>query len=165
MTVSGRVADKCIFVAIYLAAAVLIVWGAGRITDYAVDVRFYRNYLLPWHMRLLSLRYLPVNWPDYIDGNPMAYMQAVGKVMQASGVLPPKSNTNHGHTYRLRKFGNAAYQILLVYKENALVIYGLPKKTFERLDRFVDGQVDPDKGDFTGWWSTDRTTRIGYLKL
>ena len=165
MIFTGRVADKLMFVAIYLAASVLVVWGAGRITNYAQDARFYRTYLKPWEMRLLALRYKPVEWPVYIESNPATYMQAVTRVMQVNGVQPPESNTDFGYTYRLQKFGDEVHQILLVFRDNHLVIYGLPRITFDRLDRFIDGSSDPDRGNFTGRWSTDRVTRIGYLKF
>jgi hypothetical protein len=153
------------FVAIYGVVALIVVWGAGRITDHAVDVRFYRDFLLPWEMRIVALRYKHVDWPAFEAHNPSAYMQALISLMKAYGIDPPESNTERRYIYRLTKFGGKANRLLIVYHDNRLIIYGLPRMTFDRLDRLIDGKQDPGDGNFTGRWGADRLTRIGYLKI
>jgi hypothetical protein len=160
MMVSGRVADKLIFAAIYTAVAVLVVGGARQLTNYALDAVFYRDYLMQWEVSLIALRQKQASWLAYDKQDPMAYMQHFVRRMQAEGLQAPQSNTAHAYVYRLHKFGEPARRILLVCLDNRIILYGLPASSFDRLDQFVDGQSDPAGGDFTGRWSSDRMTRI-----
>lgn len=161
----GRVADKLTFTAIYLAMAILVVWGAGRMVNYAVDAGFYRKFLMPWEISLMEMRYKSVHWPHFIKDRPVAYMQSVVHLMKANGVQLPRSNTPHDFIYRLNKFGNEASQVLLVFHGSAIVIYGLPRITFDRLDAFIDGHINAEQGDFTGQLSKDQITMIGSWKI
>jgi hypothetical protein len=153
------------FAAIYLVVAVLLVWGAGRIANYAVDFRFYRDFLIPWEVRLLEMRHRSFHWPAFKKDHPVAYMQSVVDVMKSNGMQLPKSNTRHAFIYRLNRFGADATKILLVFNDNKITIYGLPSATFERLDQFVDGHADSDQGDLTGQLSRDQITMTGSWKL
>ena len=165
MVITGRSADKLIFAALYTLAAIIVVWGAGRITDKAADMRLYRDFLLPWETRVVALRYQNVSWPKFEKNNPAKSMQALIALMQMHGLDPPESNTGRRFVYRLRKFGGSAYQLLLVYHDHRLIIYGLPDKSFIQLDLLIDGIKDPGGGDFTGEWSTDGLTRIGIWRI
>ena len=162
---SGKWADKLMFVAIYAMAALLVIWGARGIANYAMDANFYHDYLLQWEVRLLALRHQQPVWPPFNPQDPLLSMQNLVTLMEMNGLQPPKSNTARVYTYRLNKMGEKPAQILLICKESRLILYGLPATTFDRLDRFIDGQPDPDSGDFTGKWSTDRITRIAQWKL
>lgn len=160
MKVSGRVVDKSIFVVIYTAVALLVVMGAHRLTDYTLDLVFYRDYLVPWEVSLMAWRQKQIDWKTDDGHDPLAYMQNLVLQMQAKGLQPPQSNTPRAYVYRLKRFGAHARQILLVYKESHILLYGLPQSCFDRLDRFIDGQSDPAGGEFTGRWSSDQMTRI-----
>ena len=165
MKPTGKVTDKLIFTAIYLVVAFLVVWGSGRLVNYAVDFGFYRDFLMPWEMRLLEMRHRSVRWPAFKKGHPVAYMRAVVEVMKSNGMQLPMSNTDHPFIYRLYRFGGDATKILLVLHDNKLMIYGLPGPTYKRLDRFVDGRIDSGRGDFTGQLSRDQITMIGSWRL
>ena len=165
MIFSGRTADKLTFAAIYLAVALLIVWGGKRVMNYARDAGFYRDYLMSWEVRLMDLRYRAVQWPLLSGDNPVAYMREVVRLMRINGIEPPASNTADTFIYRLNAFGDREHMLLLVLLDNQIVIYGLPRETFDRLDKFIDGRADPLQGAFTGRWSADRVTRIGYWRI
>lgn len=165
MNLSGRTADKLTFAAIYLAAALFVVWGGRRTMDYARDAVFYRDYLMSWEVQLTAMRYRAVQWPRLSAGNPVAYMQEIVRLMQTNGVQPPASNTADAFIYRLNAFGDRDCNLLLVFRDSQIVLYGLPRETFDRLDKFIDGRVDPQHGVFTGRWSVDGQTRIGHWKI
>ena len=163
---SGRVTDKMVFVAIYTIVAVLvIIQGARHVANLALDTTFYNDYLVVWEVQLLTLRHQTTAWPDLNPHDPGAYMEALESVMRAGGHEPPMSNTDRAHIYRLRQFGEQPKQVLFVGTNEQMIIYNLPVSTFERLDHFIDGGVDPDQGRFTGRWSEDRITRIAYWKI
>lgn len=161
MRFTPKAADKLTYTAIYLIVAVLAVWGGGKIVNYAADFGFYRDFLMPWEMRLMEMRHRSLRMPVFNQDHPVASMQSIVEVMKANGMALPHSNTEHAFVYRLRRFGGGGRRILLVYSGTRIIIYGLPSETFRRLDRFVDGRSDDRQGDFTGRLSTDRMTIIG----
>ena len=165
MNLSGRTADKLTFAAIYLAVALFVVWGGRHTMEYARDAVFYRDYLMSWEVQLTAMRYRAVQWPHLSAGNPVDYMQEVVRLMRINGLEPPPSNTADAFIYRLNAFGSGDYNLLLVFRDSQIVLYGLPRETFDRLDKFIDGRVDSQQGAFTGRWSVDQVTRIGHWKI
>jgi hypothetical protein len=162
---SGRVTDKMVFVAIYTLVAMLVVIQGGRhITNYVLDTVFYNDYLMPWKLQLTAMRHQTVNWPEYVSHDPGAYMSSLVTTMRANGLAVPKSNMEQSYVYRLNKFGEKAQQILIVATREKIILFNLPPGTFDRLDDFADGRIDASAGAFTGQWSTDGITRIGYWK-
>jgi len=162
---SPKGADKLSYVAIYLLLAVIAVWGGGKVVNYAVDFSFYRDFLMPWEVRLLEMRHRSLRIPAYTREHPVAYMESIVDVMKANGMPLPTSNTEHAFVYRLSRFGGDKNKILIVFNGRKILIYGLPDATFRRLDRFVDGRFDSTQGEFTGQLSKDRVTYIGAWKL
>jgi len=162
---SGKLTDKLLFTAIYCALGFLAIWGARSITNYALDVRFYREYLQQWQTSMLALRHQASAWPPRGDMEAVDYMQVLMRHLRVNGVSVPSSNTEYPFVYRLSKFGERSQRILMLYDQNRLILYGLPESTFEHLDHFIDGQSDPGHGDFTGRWSADQISRIAQWKL
>jgi hypothetical protein len=162
---SGRVADKLIFTAIYVMAAVMMMWGVRITVNYALDVRFYQTYLSQWRVRLLAMQDQAPGWPEFDGRDSVRYMETLVAFMSKKGVRPPQSNTDRPFIYRLAKFGDRAQQILVVFDHNSIMLFGLPATTFDRLDHFIDGVADPDHGDFRGRWSSDQISRIGRWKI
>jgi hypothetical protein len=162
---SGRVADKLIFTAIYVMVAVLMMWGVRITVNYALDARFYQAFLAPWQVRLLAMQHQAPGWPEFDGRDSFRYMETLVAFMKKKGLQPPQSNTEKPFIYRLSKFGDRAQRILVVFEHNAIMLYGLPAATFDRLDRFIDGSLDPDQGDFRGRWSSDQISRIGTWKI
>ena len=161
MKLSPKGADKLTYIAIYLVLAIIAVWGGGKVINYAVDFGFYRDFLMPWEVRLMEMRHRSLPIPEFKREHPMAHMASIVDVMKANGLPLPNSNTEHAYVYRLSRFGGENSNVLLVFNGRKIMIYGLPGATFRRLDRFVDGRVDAIRGDFTGQLSNDRLTYIG----
>ncbi len=165
MRLSPKGADKLTYIAIYLVLAVIAVWGGGKVINYAVDFGFYRDFLMPWEVRLMEMRHRSLRIPTFEREHPMAHMASIVEVMKANGMPLPHSNTEHAFVYRLSRFGGEKSNVLLVFNGRKIMIYGLPEATFRRLDRFVDGRVDANEGAFTGQLSNDRVTYIGAWKF
>lgn len=157
--------DKLTFVAIYITLSGLVLWSGRSVTNYAVDMGFYRNYLMHWEASLTALRYKNAFWKPYDGQNPAAYMKSLIQVMRDNGLVPPTSNTNCCFIYHINKFGIRSCRVLLVFNKNRLMLFGLPTSTFSRLDHIIDGYTDPLQGDFTGTWSSDNLTKIGTWKI
>lgn len=165
MRLSPKAADKLTYTAIYLVLAVIAVWGGGKVANYAVDFGFYRDFLMPWEVRLMEMRHRSLRIPVFKREHPIAHMESIVEVMKSNGLPLPHSNTKHAFVYRLSRFGGEKNNILLVFNGRQILIYGLPGATFKRLDRFVDGRIDASQGDFTGRLSKDRITYIGAWKI
>ena len=157
---SGKLTDKLLFVAIYIAAGILVVYGARCITNYALDIRFYQDFLLPWKTTFLAMRHQAPIWPEANGEDPMGAMQTLVRHLQEKGIEFPKSNTTYPFVYRLNKFGERDQRILMVFRQNKMLLYGLPASSFNRLDRIIDGFSDAEHGDFTGRKSTDQISCI-----
>lgn len=166
MMLSGKGADKLLFTTIYVVVAVLVVvQGARAIANFALDASFYNNWLRFWQVQLVQMRYRTIVWPAYDRQDPAVYMETLVRLMQREGLTPPGSNTGKEYLYRLSRFGQRSVQLLLVCTREQIVIFNLPESTFRRIDRFVDGNVSPETGQFTGSWSADGMTRIAVWKV
>ncbi|MEJ2153997.1 MAG: hypothetical protein P8X96_01535 [Desulfobacteraceae bacterium] len=162
---SPRGVENLTHAATYLVLAILVVWGGGKVINYAADFGFIRDFLMPWEVRLIELQHRSFKIPPFNRDHPMAYMEDIVSLMKANGMPLPDSNTEHAFVYRLRRVGGETRNILLVFNGRKIKIYGLPDTTFKRLDQYVDGRVDPLGGDFTGRLSKDRITFIGSWKI
>lgn len=162
---AGRTTDKVVFGVIYIAVALLVLWGGRRMVNYALDARFFRDYLLQWETLMTELQYQTFEWPPYSEGDPVGYMQTLIQRMAAAGLKVPESNTAKGFIYRIGKLGHEPQQILLVCRAEGIRVYGLAPSTFQRLDRFIDGRSDPHSGRFTGQLSMDQISYIGKWKI
>jgi len=92
-------------------------------------------------------------------------MEKFTRSTEESSFPAPKSNTNHSFIYRMNKIGSTDEQLFLLCFANRIIVYGMSKETFERVDNFVDGKISAEKGFFTGYPSKDKKTYIGLLKL
>lgn len=162
---AGQVTDKIFFAAIYTMVAVLVVHTGRGIVHYALDAAFYRDYLQPWERSLVALRNQTAQWPAYDRQDPVGYMQALTAMMKARGIAPPSSNTAQAFIYRFARFGRKPHKVLLVGTPGRMILYNVPARTFERLDRFIDGRFDPEAGAFTGQGSADGATWIAYRHI
>jgi hypothetical protein len=163
--ITPKIADRGMHAVIYLVLALSVVWAGGKVINFAMDFGFYRDFLMPWEVRLLEMRHRSIPMPAFKRNHPMGHMQAVVNLMKTNGMTLPNSNTEHAFVYRLNRFGGESSNILLVFNGRQIVIYGLPNTTFKRVDRFVDGRADTHGGDFTGRLSRDRSTFIGSWNL
>ena len=105
------------------------------------------------------------DWPIFTGGNHLKYMDKLTRSLKGSSFPAPKSNTNRSFIYRMKKIGSTEEQLFLLCFPNRIIVYGMSKETFERVDTFVDGKISAQKGLFAGYPSKNKKTYIGFLKL
>jgi hypothetical protein len=165
MIPSGKSTDKIIFGFIYCLLIVLTAWGGTRLINYSLDSKFNRDYLQQWMAAIRTYETGGRKWPEFSGGNHSDYMQALIQSMQRAAVKAPASNMQRPYLYRLKKIGLKSQTIFLLCFFDKIILYGLPVKTFERLDKMLDGLPGKETGRFTGYRAKDNRTYIGLLKL
>jgi len=165
MALSGKTVDRLLFLGLYGGLIALVVWGGSRLINYSLDSKFYKDFLLQWEA---SLRYYSVKggvWPHFSGRNHVEYMNNLSQLIERADISLPKSNTGRSYVYRIRKIGKEQENIFILCFFNRIILYGISKDTFTRIDRFVDGEMSKEKGFFTGQISKDGNTYIGLWRL
>jgi len=165
MPLSGKVVDKLLFLVLYAGIIALVLWGGSRIINYSLDSKFYKDFLLQWEASLRSYSAKIGIWPHFSGSNHIEYMDNLTRLMGRSDTLPPQSNTGRSYVYRIKKIGREEEDIFLLCFSNRIILYGISKDTFIKIDRFVDEEPGKDKGLFTGRLSKDGKTYIGLWRL
>lgn len=165
MALSGKSTDKLVFALLYACVIALASWGGIRLINYSLDSKFYRDFLLKWDISIRNYSREIGDWPIFTGSNHLKYMEKLTKALKGSSFPAPKSNTNRSFIYRMNKIGSTDEQLFLLCFANRIIVYGMSKETFERVDNFVDGKISAEKGFFSGYPSKDKKTYIGLLKL
>ncbi len=165
MALSGKSTDKLVFALLYACVIALASWGGIRLINYSLDSKFYRDFLLKWDISTRNYSREIGDWPIFTGSNHLKYMEKLTQSLERSSFPAPKSNTNRSFSYRMNKIGSTDEQLFLLCFANRIVVYGMSKETVERVDNFVDGKINAEKGFFTGYPSKDKKTYIGLLKL
>jgi hypothetical protein len=165
MALSGKAVDKLIFVGLYGGLIALMVWGGSRLINYSLDSKFYKDFLLQWETSLRSYSAKSGIWPHFSGSNHVEYMNNLCQLIERAGISLPKSNTGRSYVYRIKKIGKEQDDIFILCFLNRIILYGISKDTFTRIDRFVDGELSKEKGFFTGHLSKDGRTYIGLWRL
>ena len=95
----------------------------------------------------------------------MEYMNNLSQLIERADISLPKSNTGRSYIYRIKKIGKEQNNIFILCFFNRIILYGISKDTFTRIDRFVDGELSKEKGFFTGYLSKDESTYVGLWRL
>jgi hypothetical protein len=149
---------------LYLGLLGLIGFGGVRLIDFALDARFYHDFLLKWEMALQHQNAGGIAWPYFSGANHLHYMQELTRRMQRYNFQPPSSNTHVPFVYRLHNLNEPSEQVFLLALADRIVVYRLPKQTFNRLDGFIDHGDGPSHGAFTGRLGSDARTYTGQLR-
>lgn len=165
MALSGKAVDKLLFICLYGGLIALMVWGGSRLINYSLDSKFYKDFLLQWEASLSSYSVKSGIWPHFSGSNHVEYMDNLNQLMSRSSVSLPKSNTGRSYIYRIKKIGKEQDDIFILCFSDRIILYGISKDTFTRIDRFVDGELSKEKGFFTGHLSKDGRTYIGLWRL
>jgi hypothetical protein len=91
-------------------------------------------------------------------------MEALLKKMRHQGLLSSREAGRLSFAPRLKRIGRTDEQLFLLLLPERLVIFGLPRATFARIDKQVDGVYDPARGDFVGRPASDGNKMIGYWR-
>ena len=165
MALSGKAVDKLLFVGLYGGLIALMVWGGSRLINYSLDSKFYKDFLLQWETSLRSYSVKGGVWPHFSGRNHVEYMNNLSQLIEKADISLPKSNTGRSYVYRIKKIGKEQENIFILCFFNRIILYGITKDTFTRIDRFVDGEMGKEKGFFTGKTSKDGSTYIGLWRL
>ncbi|RLB32791.1 MAG: hypothetical protein DRH20_14325 [Deltaproteobacteria bacterium] len=141
---------------VYVGIGVLTLWAGSALLDRALYSKFYRDYLVPWRAVLVKYESEGGRIPPFSGTDHSAYMERLEQMMKERGMGVPRSNTEIPFIYRLRRLWSPNEDVFLLWYEHSLVLYGISRKTFERLDRDIDGRVDARRGRLTG-----RSTGVG----
>jgi len=165
MALSGKAVEKLLFVGLYGGLIVLMVWGGSRLINYSLDSRFYKDFLLQWEASLRSYSVKSGIWPHFSGSNHLEYMNNLSQLIERADISLPKSNTGRSYVYRIKKIGKEQDDIFILCFSDRIILYGISKDTFTRIDRFVDGELSKEKGFFAGHLSKDNRTYIGLWRL
>jgi hypothetical protein len=165
MALSGKAADKLIFVVLYAGLMVLTCTGGVRLVNYALDHKFYEDFLLKWEIAMRNFAVEGIPPPEFTGSNHVAYMEALIESMRRVDITPPVSNTSRRFVYRIEKVGDQAREIFLLAAPGKMMLYGLDAETLNRLDQNIDGSKDLNQGRLTAYRSKDGITFIGVWQL
>ncbi len=165
MRFTGDNVDKIMSTALYILLMCLVTWAGFRIVNYALETRFYKDFLIEWEIAVKDYSLNGGSWPLFKGNNHIEYMDSLVSLMKASDIPPPHSNTKRPFVYRLRKIGPAEEQIFLLCFSDKIILYGLSEETFRKIDGMVDDTPDETAGAFTGRRGKEGTAYIGVWKL
>ena len=149
----------------YALIAAMTIWGGIRLINSSIDTRLYTDYLQKWVVAIDDYDSEGRRWPQFSGGNHSDYMEMLAHSMRRASVTAPPSNTQRPYVYKIGKIGSKATFIFLLCFADKIILYGIPEKTFERLDVLIDGVPGPEKGNFTGYRSKAKKTYTGIFKL
>jgi hypothetical protein len=166
MEISGKTTERFIFLALYTGIATIISWGGIQILNSSLESRYYKDFLLKWEVSLRAYDARGGIWPQFKGSNHLEYMDNLARLMRAGRISPPLSNRQRPYMYRIKKVGwRKKEDTFLLCLPDRIIIYGLSKETFDRLDGFIDETGDPSRGRFTGQPGKDGKTYIGRWRL
>lgn len=162
---SARGVERWLWAIIALFVALISIWFGAGLLDRSLETRLIKGVLFEWQRLGQSFAARGAPWPEFKGNNHVAYMEALLKEMRHQGLISPRQGRRLSYTHRLKRMGRANERLFLLLLPGRLVIFGLPAKTFARIDNQVDGVFDPVRGDFTGRPASDGNQMIGYWRL
>lgn len=165
MTISGKATDRLTSMIIYVALGGLALWAGTKLINNSLDTKFHKDFLLKWEEVLRTFNQQGGTWPRFSGGNHIQYMEKLIRLLQSKGLQPPDSNAGHPYVYLLDKIGAPEEEIFLCCFPQRIILYGISAETFARLDKSIDGSINPERGMFKGRRSRDDLTYIGLWKI
>ena len=164
MIPTGKITDKLVFGFTYCVIAAVTIWGGIRLINASIDTRFYKDYVQKWVVAIGDFGSEGKAWPEFSGANHRDYMEALTDAMERNSVPVPASNTPNSYVYKMGKIGSEATSIFVLCFSDKIILYGLPEKTFQRIDIFIDGISGWGQGNFMGRMGKDKTY-TGILRL
>ena len=165
MTASGRTTNRFVSMAIYTGFGILVIWSGTALINHSVDSKFYRYFLLKWHVGLMACNGEFESWSYFSGANDVQYMEEVTLLMRRKGFPPPDSNTGRPYVYRVKRIGVDREDIFILCLPKKLVLYGISTRTFKRLDTYIDGRPSAETGTFIGRKGKDERNYTGQWTL
>jgi hypothetical protein len=165
MTLSAKVTDRLCGWAIYVAVGLVVLWGGIQLINYALEVKFYKDYLAKWEVLLEKHNSEDGAWPVFTVNDPSGYMNHLIKALRGKGAVVPRSNTDYPYVYRLDRLGCEDEKIVLLCLPSKIVLNGISERSFRRLDKWIDGNVDGKNGALIWTRGDARGVSVGELRL
>lgn len=148
MALSGKATDRLCWWVVYVGVGLVVLWSGTQLINYALEVRFYKDYLLKWAVLIEKHDSEDAAWPMFTEDDPSAYMHRLAEVSRARGTALPSSNTPDSFVYRLSRLGRETETVFLLGLPGRIVLNGISERTFARLDKWIDGTADGRSGSF-----------------
>lgn len=145
-------ANRVISILLYISVILLTAWGGTRAINYSIDSKFYKDFLVKWEVSIKTYNHIQAQWPGFTGDNHVPYMDQLVHDMQRNQIVLPLSNTQFSYIYIMDKIGpgHQKCKIFVLCFPDKMILYDLPQESFERIDRFIDGRVTPNMGQFQG---------------
>lgn len=151
---------------LYSIGTIIVLSAGFKTIQYTARLKFYTRYLSKWEQTLTDLSSRDTLLPTFTGNNHIIYMDQFIQHMKALGITLPDSNTHAPYIYRIPRKGFTEHEdIFLLCFEEKIVIFGLSKKTFNMLDKKIDGKIDTMQGSFTGKQQQSHADYTGIWKL
>jgi hypothetical protein len=165
MVLTPKLTDRFSFGILYVLVGLLTLWAGFRLVNHALEIRFFKDYLLQWEVGLNAFSVQEGQWPVFTGSNHAHYMERLASNLAQMGVTLPHSNTRSAYRYRVEHFGHRAEEIFVLCLHDRLVLFGLSERTLHRLDIALDGRADLTQGRISGVPGKQGTTYIGQVRL
>ncbi len=151
MAISGKTTERFIFLVLYAGVAMAISGGGILMINRSLESRYYHDYLLKWEVSLKAYNAQGGLWPRFKGGSHVEYMDELLSLMRKNNITLPSANSRRPYLYRIDLVGwRAKEKTFLLCFPDKVILYGISKETFDRLDGFIDETLNPVQGRFTG---------------
>lgn len=150
---------------LYALLAAVVLFTGKKLHHYASDIKFNYFYLKAWEDAATQAGAKEIIFPEFTGRNHVEYMEKLIQLFTSGAISVPGSNTDRPYIYRISKAGSPASQTFVLCLENQIIVYGLPKTTFDAVDNRIDGETDTRKGRFKGKLQKDKEHYVGILTL
>ena len=165
MPVSARGVDRLTSIALYAGFGILTLWTGVSLVNFSLETKLHKDFLMRWEVALERFNKEGGQWPHFSGANHVAYMDRLIQLMGNEGTPPPLSNTRRAYVYRLKRWGWPEEDIFVLCFSNRMVLYGMSENTFMKMDQWMDGKADKEKGQLIGKRSQDGKGYVGMVKL
>ena len=150
MAWSSRRVERLVSRIVYIGLCALVLWAGVGLMNHFREVVLCKDYLLRWQVAVQGYNAQSSYWPEFTGSNHMEYMKALVKRMEVMGIGVPRSDTQDPFIYVLHRLWGQNERLFVLCLKQRIIVYGMSYETFEKLDRYVDGKVDPNEGMVRG---------------
>ncbi len=160
-----KLLEQWTWMVLYSGLILVMLWSGTKALNYAMDMMFYKDYLLSWRQATQAGSVEKGTWPEYTGSMLVHYMDEVVDIMESISVGLPDSNTSRAYVYMLKKINKPEQKIFILCFADKIILYGIREETLRRIDRFIDEKPDLNAGEFKGKAASDGITFIGAWKI